>query len=45
MTRLDACALNRLAQLIAGPGAVEIVYKGARPEDIDRLAKAAVSRP
>ena len=44
MTRLDACALNRLAQLIAGPGAVEIVYKGARPEDIDRLAKAAVAR-
>ena len=44
MTRLDACVLNRLAQLIAGPGAVEIVYKGIRPEDVDNLALAAVKR-
>jgi len=42
MTRLDACILNRLAQLIAGSGAVEIVYKGVLPEDIDRLAREAV---
>jgi hypothetical protein len=45
MTRLDACVLNRLAQLIAGPSAVEIVYKGTRPEDIDRLAKEAITHP
>lgn len=43
MTREDACALNRLAQLIAGPGAVEIVYRGVQPEDVDRLARAAVT--
>jgi len=43
MTRIDACVLNRLAQHIAGPGAVEIVYKGVEPESIDRLAEAAVS--
>lgn len=42
MTREDACVLNRLAQLIAGPGAVEIVYRGVQPEDVDRLARAAV---
>lgn len=42
MTRADACVLNRLAQWIAGPGAVEIVYKGVRPEDIDQLAQDAV---
>ena len=41
MTREDACVLNRLAQLIAGPGAVEIVYKGIRPENVDRLAREA----
>ena len=45
MTRLDACVLNRLAQLIAGSGAVEIVYKGVCPEDIDRLARDAVGAP
>ena len=45
MTRLDACVLNRLAQLIAGSGAVEIVYKGVCPEDVDRLARDAVGAP
>ena len=34
-TRMDACALNRIAQLIAGAGAVEIDYKGVRPEGVD----------
>lgn len=43
MTRLDACVLNRLAQLIAGPGAVEIIYKGTQPAQIDTLAREAVS--
>ena len=36
ITRLDACALNRIAQLLAGDGAVEINYKGAQVGDIDR---------
>ncbi len=43
MTREDACALNRIAQLIAGPGAVEIVYKGIRPENVDHIARDAVA--
>ena len=43
MTREDACVLNRLAQLIAGPGAVEIVYRGVQPEDVDRFARTAVA--
>ena len=42
MTRLDACVLNRIAQLLAGPGAAEISYKGMKPNDIDRLVVAAV---
>ena len=27
ITRMDACALNRIAQLLAGTGAVEINYR------------------
>lgn len=42
MTRLDACTLNRIAQLIAGPGAVEIDYKGITPAHIDRLVREAL---
>ena len=42
MTRLDACALNRIAQLIAGDGAAEINYRGMRPANIDALVKEAV---
>ncbi|MCR5751298.1 MAG: hypothetical protein K6G91_04990 [Kiritimatiellae bacterium] len=38
MTREDACALNRISQLIAGPGAVEIMYTGVRPENVDLIA-------
>ena len=45
MTRLDACVLNRLAQLIAGSGAVEIVYKGVCLGDIDRLVRDTVGAP
>jgi len=40
MTRLDACALNRIAQLLAGDGAVEIDYKGAQLGNIDHYVMA-----
>ena len=43
MTRIDACILNRLAQMIAGPGAVEIIYKGVEPRQVDELARATVA--
>ena len=43
MTRLDACVMNRLSQLIAGEGAVEINYKGMTPNDIDGLVRKAVA--
>ena len=42
MTRFDACAMNRIAQLIAGDGAAEINYHGMKPNDIDRLVCEAV---
>ena len=42
MTRVDACILNRIAQLLAGDGAVEINYKGARLGDVDSLVRDAV---
>ena len=41
MTRFDACALNRIAQLMAGDGAAEINYHGMKPANIDELVKAA----
>ena len=44
MTRFDACALNRIAQLIAGDGAAVINYKGMKPKDIDRLVREAVAK-
>lgn len=43
MTRLDACVLNRLAQLVSGPGAVDVVYKGIAPEHVDDFARRAVA--
>lgn len=43
MTRVDALVLNRLAQLIAGEGAVEINYKGVTIADVDKLAREAVA--
>ena len=43
MTRVDACILNRLAQMISGPGAVEIIYKGIEPRQVDDLAREAVA--
>ena len=45
ITRLDALALNRLAQLIARDGAAKIDYKGARLSNVDILAAAAVNSP
>ena len=36
ITRMEACALNRIAQLIAGRGAAEINYKGYDPGNIDK---------
>ena len=44
MTRFDACALNRIAQLIAGDGAAVINYKGMQPKDIDRIVREAVAK-
>ena len=41
MTRFDACALNSIAQLMAGDGAAEINYHGMKPANIDALVKAA----
>ena len=41
MTRLDATAMNRLCQWIAGPGAADINYRGMQPDNIDALARAA----
>ena len=42
MTRFDACAMNRIAQFIAGDGAAEINYHGMKPNDIERLVCEAV---
>ena len=42
MTRDDACALNRIAQAIAGDGAADIDYKGRTPLFIDEMAQRAV---
>ena len=39
MSRLDAVAMNRLCQWIAGEGAAEINYHGREPADIDALAR------
>ena len=42
MTRIDACILNRIAQWLVGPGAVEIKYRSVEPREIDILAGKAV---
>lgn len=42
MTRSDACAMNRIAQWIAGDGAANIKYRGIEPRDVERAARAAV---
>ena len=41
MTRFDACALNRIAQLIAGEGAAEITYRGMKPSNVEGLVAEA----
>ncbi len=41
MTRFDACALNRIAQLIAGEGAAEINYRGMKPSNVEGLVAEA----
>ena len=41
MTRFDACALNRIAQLMAGDGAAEINYHGMRPSNVEGLVAEA----
>lgn len=41
MTRFDATALNRLAQAIAGDGAVSVNYHGMTPNNVDELAREA----
>ncbi len=41
ITRIDACVLNRIAQLLAGEGAVEIDYKGARLTGVEDLVRRA----
>lgn len=43
MTRSDACAMNRIAQWIAGDGAADIKYRGMEPRDVERAARAAVN--
>ena len=42
MTRFDATALNRIAQWLAGAGAIKINYHGMKPSNIDELAEKAV---
>jgi hypothetical protein len=42
MTREQAMVLNRIAQLIAGEGAVGIAYRGAEMEGIDEAVARAV---
>ena len=41
ITRMDACVLNRIAQLLSGDGAVEIDYKGARLEGVEEAVVRA----
>lgn len=41
ITRMDACALNRIAQLLSGDGAVEIDYKGVRLSGVEEAVRLA----
>ncbi len=45
MTREQALVLNRIAQLIADDGAVEIDYKGVVLSGIDEAVALAISSP
>jgi len=42
ITRMDACALNRIAQLLCGEGATMIDYHGMRPSGVEQLVVQAV---
>ncbi len=42
LTRIEACVLNRLAQLICGDDAVEINYRGMTPATIEREVALAL---
>ena len=44
ITRASASTLNRIAQLIAGPGAATINYRGMKVSDVDCLVAEAVGR-
>ena len=43
ITRVEALALNRIAQLICGTGAATINYRGAKLGDVDALVSDAVA--
>ena len=45
LTREEACTLNRIAQLLCGPSAAEIDYKGMVPADLEALVLAALKIP
>lgn len=45
LTREDSCTLNRIAQLLCGPGAAEIDYRGMVPADLEELVLAALKIP
>jgi len=42
ITRVDACVLNRISQLICGEGAAEVNYHGMRPSGVEQLVAQAV---
>lgn len=41
ITRMDACVLNRIAQLLAGNGAVEMTYRGVTLFEVEEEMKLA----
>lgn len=43
MTRLDATAMNRLCQYLAGPGAAEVNYHGLKPSNVDKIAQESIA--
>lgn len=42
ITRIDACVLNRIAQVLSDAGAAEIRYRGLTIEGVDELVYAAM---
>ncbi len=42
ITRIDACILNRIGQMISGTGAVDIRYQGIEPAQIDEWTLASI---